>query len=322
MISRRLAALALAGMVVSPGASWAQDAPAQTFTLDGDWALDAGDDYCRLAANFTNGREAISFALERNRAENSARLVLVGNAIRPFRGADTIGYAFLPDGEARGARYLRSQTPDRRAYFNLGTIVFGPDPFAQAAAGGAPPAPPPMPAAEEGQAPAAFVIPPYDRAAELTYAAGIRGIALTTGLREPIRIETGSLRAPVEALQACADDLLRVWGLDYKRHQTMSRRAAPAGPAFEWIPGNVLGFQDFPLLGGGNNVVRVMVSAEGKPTACSVHWPSLDARKNERLCAGIMQNGKFEPALDASGAPMASYWMVEPIFGLMRPFGR
>lgn len=323
MFSRNVLLLAAAGLVWSSAAVEAQEGAARTFKLDGGWALDAGEDYCRLAATFTDGRDSISLALERNRAESSARLVLVGNAIRPFRGADTLGYSFLPNGEARAARYLRSETPDGRAYFNLGNITFGPDPFAQAAAGGAPPAPPPPPpAGEAGAAPAAFVIPPYDRAAELQHAAGVRGIALASGLREPIRIETGSMRAPVVALQACADDLLRLWGLDYAKHQTMSRRAAPAGPAFEWLPGNLLTFQDFAQLGNGNNVVRVMVSAEGKPTACAVHWASLDARKNERLCTGIMANGKFEPALDASGAPMASYWMVEPMFGLVRPFGR
>lgn len=290
----------------------AQDGNARSFTMAGNWALDAGDDYCRLAANFTDDAETIGFALERNRADNFARLVLVGNALRPYRGADTLGYSYLPDGSERTARYLRSETPDKRGYFNLGAIAFGPDLF-----GGANGAAPAGPAA-----PGPFVIPPYDRAAELDFAAGVQGIEVRSGLREAIRIETGPMRAPIEALQACADDLLRVWGLDFERHRTMTRRATPIGMTYEWLPGSVIGFQDRPLLGGGSNVVRVMVNDAGQPTGCAVHWATLDERKNERICAAIMENGAFEPALDAAGEPMASYWMVDPGIGLVRPFGR
>ena len=56
---------------------------------------------------------------------------------------------------------------------------------------------------------------------------------LTEGLISPVRVETGSLRAPIEALQVCADDLLTVWGLDIEKHKTMTVPAilnpTPAG---------------------------------------------------------------------------------------------
>lgn len=316
---RNFAALTALSMAVATTPVFAQEGSARSFTMDGNWALDVGDDYCRLAANFANGDDVIAFALEKNRAENFARLVLVGEAIRPFRGSEAMGYSYLPDGAERSSRFLRSETGDNRPFFNLGNVIFGPDPFAAFAPGaGAPPA---AAAPQDGPA-QEFVIPPYDRDAELAFAAGVTGIALSTGLRDPIRIETGSLRAPVQALQACADDLLLVWGLDYEAHKTMTRRATPAEPAYEWLSSNTIGFRDFGLLGGGNNVVRVMVSAEGKPTECKIHWATLSERTNTAICDGIMENGKFTPARDAQGNAMASYWMVEPLFNLTRPFGR
>jgi len=77
--------------------------------------------------------------------------------------------------------------------------------------------------------------PPYDRAAEQETARGINGLALADGLTDPVRFETGSLRAPIATLQACADDLLKVWGLDPEKHKTMTTSAIP-NPA----PGGVL----------------------------------------------------------------------------------
>jgi hypothetical protein len=37
------------------------------------------------------------------------------------------------------------------------------------------------------------------------------------------------------------------------------------------------------------------------------------------VCDAIMRNGKFLPALDATGQPMASYWMVDYFLGLAGP---
>jgi len=288
---------ALATALLAPAqAVQAQDGEVRNFAMVGSWTLDAGDDYCRLSASFTNGGDQIDFALERNRAENFARLVLVGDAIRTFRNTDSIGYSFQPGGEERTAMFTRSETSDGRAWFNLGLVAF------------APAGPPQMPP------------PPYDRAAELAFAAPVNAVQLDEGLRAPVRLATGPMRGPIEALQACTDDLLLHWGLDYAKHRTMTRRATPQGAPFEWISAGTFGFADFPLFSGARNPFRVMVNAEGQPTSCQVHWPSLEEDKNAAICEQLMANARFDPALDAEGQPMASYWTADP-FMLMRPMG-
>lgn len=308
-----LAAAITLGLTAPP--AFAQEAEMQVFTRSGSWSLDAGEDSCRLARNFSNGDAQIALALERNRADNVARLVLVGDAIRPFRNADRIGYRFAPEEHERAAMYLRAETSEGEGWYNLGNVFIGPDPLAMMASGAE--APEAAPHAGE-----AFVVPPYNRGAEAAYAAGITAIELTDGLTTPLRLETGSLGAPIEALQACMDDLLGHWGLDWEKHRTLSRRAAPVGEAWEWIGSNVVGFRDFRQFAGGRNPFRVMIDAEGRPTSCTPHWPSLTERQNEQICEGIMQNGRFTPALDAEGQPIASYWMVDYMFGLARPFRR
>ena len=55
------------------------------------------------------------------------------------------------------------------------------------------------------------------------------------GVMRPGRPVIVSDPQPPASLQACADDLLSTWGLDWRAHQTMTRRAMPATPAI--LPG-------------------------------------------------------------------------------------
>jgi hypothetical protein len=301
---RKLTALASVGLVLATSTTpvAAQDAAPRVFTRTGQWQLEAAEEECRIARVFTNGDQQIALALERNRADPLVRMVLVTNALSTYRRADELGYRFEPAGEQRSARYITAEMADGQTYYNLGNVLLAAMP--------APGTPPPAPGAPQ---------PVYDRAAEQAFAAGITGIEFNQGLTQPVRLETGSLRAAITALQACEDDLLRTWGLDWEKHQTMTRRAVPDGRASDWIPAGTIGFGDFPSLSAGRNPFRVMVSAEGQPTDCKALWASLDASKNERVCNAIMEHGRFLPALDAAGQPMASYWIVDYLFGLAPP---
>ncbi|HTN13203.1 MAG TPA: hypothetical protein VL094_00190 [Sphingomonadaceae bacterium] len=271
------------------------------------WQADFGEDYCRLARSFSDGKDTLSVALERIQPGNAVRLILVGNGIRMFRGSDQFGYTLSPSGGERKGPFWRSETTDGQQYLSLGEIFMA----SPKAFGTAPP--PPQPSQP-------LAIPPYDRTAEQDYAKGVNAIDITSGVIEPVRIETGGLKAPVGVLQQCADDLLTVWGLDAEKHRTMTRPVQPASEANKWLPSGTIGFKDFGKLGGAANQFRVMVSADGRPTACNVHWASLEQKTNDAVCKAIMNKAAFFPALDAAGQPMASYWTVAPFF-LMPPFG-
>jgi hypothetical protein len=303
---------ALAFLQGAPQAALAQDS-VRVFKPATQWAADYGDDYCRLARDFTDGKTTLSLAMDRVQPINSVRVILMGD-IKTFRGANEIGYSLLPSGGERKGPFWPAKSADGREYFNLGEmLIAAPFVFNPQAA----PPPPPEPGKP-------VAIPPYDRAAEQAYAGGINAIVFTSGFSEPLRIDTGSLKAPLTALQKCTDDLLIVWGLDAVKHQTMTRGAQPATEANKWVPNGTIGFGDFGKLGGSSNQIRVMVSAEGKPTACAVHWASLDQKTNDALCKGIMEKGAFFPAVDKDGQPMASYWTAAP-FAFMPPmpgFGR
>jgi hypothetical protein len=218
---------------------------------------------------------------------------MIGDGLTLYRGAKTVGYHFGPSGSDRKGALLRSETSEGKDYFNLDGVMFK-------ELAPPPPGPPPV----------------YDRAAEQEFAKGLNAIVFTDGFVKPVEFDTGGLKSAVEAMQLCADDLVKYWGLDAEKHKTMTKAATPSGEAAKWLPTGTIGFGDFAKLGGGANQIRVMVSAEGKPTDCKIQSASLDDGTNKSICKAILDKGSFTPALDADGKAMASYWMTSP-FGLM-----
>jgi hypothetical protein len=277
--------LSVAGVMFAPTAKAQEDAA--VFMPAGAWSLDYGEDYCRLARVFSDGREQVSLAMERIRPGAPVRVVLVGNGLKPFRRAAELGYSFLPGGREREVRYTQSATPDGQQYINLGNLT--------------------LDAAARGPGPGAPA--DYDRKAEQASAKGITALGIGKGLTKPVRIETGPLDAPVGALQACADDLVKSWGADPLGVQPVPEEG-PSG----WLPAGTIAFGDFAKLSGGSNQVRLMVDAAGKPTACHVHWATLEKDQNDAICATLMQKARFQPAKSAGGQAAVGYWVGDPMF--------
>jgi hypothetical protein len=292
MLMNRILA-AVAAFCAFAGAAHAADASPRVFKPAGAWTADYGEDYCRLARSFSDGTNQISLAMERVQPNDYVRVVLVGEGIKYYRTATQMGYRFLPASDDRKTPFLKSDTPDGHQYFNLGLIEISKTPKLPE-----PGMPPPL----------------YSRADEQAFAAQIDGILLTDGLTEQIELDTGALKPVIAALQSCTDDLLKYWELDVAKHQTETQAAYPDGDTSKWVPLGTIGFGDFPKLGGAANLVRLMVDANGKPTDCKIHEPSLDQATNDKICAALMKNAKFHPALDADGQPFASLYTTSPFF--------
>lgn len=313
--------VAAAVLVAAPFPVVGQDT-GQVFRPDGQWALDYGEDYCRLARNFTDGKETLALAWERIQPGPFFRMILVSDAIKPYRSADELGWHFTPTDPGRKTRYTRSRTADGKGYFNLGQVTL-------ASLGGFPPggptngasAPPPPANADAGEkAPANPAPPPYDRAKEQALAKAIDGFVIDNGVTSPVKVDTQNLEAPFGALQACADDLARTWGLDPARLKTQQAAALPEGGGTGWLPQGTIAFTDFAKLIDGSNQVRLLVGADGKPTSCQIHWPVLDKSTNDKICSTLMASARFTPAKDAEGQAMPGYFVTGPSF-LLPPFG-
>lgn len=290
-------------LLAALGAPFSQAAAqdARIFKPSSVWALDYGDDYCRLMRDFSDGDRTVGLFVERTQPGPLMRLIVIGDGVRLFRGSQQIGYRMHPAGAPRTVQRLRSETSDGQQYLNLGPTMFA---DAVAPAAGSPPAMP----------------PPYSREAEIEAARAISGIYLDRGLAQPVLLETGELAAAAQALQTCADDLIASWGLDPEKHKNLTRPAMPAQPTAGWISADTVPFTEFAKLGGGNNEVRVMIDATGKATSCHIQWPSIGEAINARICSSVVENSSFLPALDNQGQGLDSYWIAS-VFFLMPPFG-
>lgn len=282
---------ALASLVISPMAQ-AQDA--DVFRPSSAWAADYGDDYCRLVRSFSDGKDEINLAFQRVQPGADTQLLLIGNAIRPFRGAEELGWHFLPGDAERKSRYTRSETGDGQQYLRLENVML--TPFT-----------PPAPGTPPGP-------PRYDRAAEQAATRTITGLLVSTGVTKPVQIETGALGAPIAALQTCTDDLIKTWGLDPEKHKTMTAPAIINRNPNGILPQGTIPFSEFAKFAGGSNQVRLLLDAGGKPTSCTIFAPTLDTALNDRICQLVMEKASFTPAKDVEGQPMASFWMGSPMF--------
>ena len=282
---------AVMGLLVGPAAQ-AQDGA--VFRPSSVWAADYGDDYCRLVREFSDGKDTISLIFQRVQPGADTQVLLLGDAISTFRGATQIGWNFLPNDAERKSNYVRSEAGGQ-SYLRMDNVFL--TRFTPPAPGAAPAGP-----------------PVYDRAAERTATKAYTGLSLSSGVTKPVRIETGPLDGPIAALQNCADDLLKVWGLDPAKHQTMTappiQQPRPDGA----LPSGTIPFTEFAKFAGGGNMVRLMLGTDGKPTSCHIHSPTLSQSLNDRICALLMERATFTPAKDADGNAMASFWMGSPLF--------
>ncbi|WAT17253.1 hypothetical protein OZN62_09960 [Aurantiacibacter sp. MUD11] len=317
MVIRNFAlAAAASATALGTAPAVAQDAEAQVFQPTGTWTADFGEDYCRLLRTYSDGNDQLTVAFERIQPGPFMRMLIIGDSFRTFRGAERIGYGFDPLGTNASSDLATSQTGDGQRLSILGTVSLNDQPkfnrVFQAREGAEEASPEPEAVEDTPQ------FPGYDPAAELERAGQVTSMTFDEGMRRDLRIETGNLAPAMEVMQNCAKDLLRVWGIDPERHQNLSRGAFPTQGRL--ISNRTVPFDQFARLTGNYNQVRIMIDAEGAATSCHIHFPTLEANVNERICDQVMENASFYPALDADGQPTASYWLV-PVFVLFGPPG-
>ena len=56
----------------------------------------------------------------------------------------------------------------------------------------------------------------------------------------------------------------------------------------------------------GRDHVRMIVGADGSPVSCAVRTGEAEPAFERAACSTMMDYSRFQPALDAGGAPVAS----------------
>lgn len=150
-------------------------------------------------------------------------------------------------------------------------------------------------------------------AMEAAAAASLENLTVMRAFKDDLTLRTGSLKAPIVALNQCIDDLMTHWGIDVEAHKTLTRSAHPVDSA--WAAGMVRYPPKMILQRAPGLVnVRLAIDETGRATECHIQMTLSDPEFEESSCADIQRTFEFEPALDKDGKPMKSYYVTTVMF--------
>ena len=271
-------------LIVSQSA--AAERPSTIYTPSISWNVDYADDSCALRRAFVNGDDKVVLELRQFSPGDKFNATAASTAFR--QGTKPLKVRILPEDKTHDAA---GSSP---LQYPNGLFGFGWSDSFVPLTGGA------------GKLAVIGAIP--DRTAREK---AIEGIELSAGLTRTVVIATGEMYRPMQAMRKCMEELLTHWGIDAVAHRNLSRQAK-AKDQGEWAkiiqakyPGKMLVYDRSGIVR-----VRVMVGTDGLPTSCHIQVPSQDKSFEATACAGMMKAARFEPALDAMGKPIASYYVT------------
>lgn len=133
-----------------------------------------------------------------------------------------------------------------------------------------------------------------------------------------VTLLTGAMDKPFAAMRECTRDLVSTWGLDPKQQANLSRRPQPRSDPASWLRS-----RDYPrgaLNSGKQSLVnlRLSIGADGQVTDCKIQRSYSGEEFDERTCSLLRERAEFEPALDAQGNPVASYFATTVTYVMAR----
>lgn len=159
---------------------------------------------------------------------------------------------------------------------------------------------------------------PEDRKAailrENERAPAITSFEISRGVAQPVALQTGSLSKPLEAMSACMDDLMRSWGFDPEVQRSLASSPEPKSEPGRWIKP-----KDYPAGAlkkklSGSVRLRLDIDEGGEVTDCIIQQSFSDPAFRLSVCNLIKKRASFQPAIDAGGQPVKSFWGTAVVF--------
>ncbi len=274
-----LLALGLGGAAV---ASAQGSAPVEKLTRTGKWVANYDRDSCTVVAPLGEGANGVAVKFTRYAPGEQFTLAVVGNrfAEREVRVEGTADFGAAP--EPLKAHGFSGEAGKYPALFFDPMRIDGWYPKQLGEIG------PSISSDQEGR---------------------VTGVTLALERKKPLRLEFGSLTAPMTVMHQCMDALVKRWGYDPAQQAMARRRVTPKTRPQNWI--DLEGYTIKPMRKGHSGIVqfRLDVDADGKAVGCFVLARTNPDEFGDRTCQLMMKRAKFEPALDAQGKPMRAFWV-------------
>ncbi len=252
------------------------------------WNIDFGENRCRLTRMFGSAEDRHLLMFEQAAPGRYFGLTLAGRSIERFKTATKVGL-----GLERDEPMLEIERFGHGTVADFGSAVI----ISALALNETPP---------EGALRAASV--------DLDAAATIDRIVLQRG-KLVVSLETGNLKDALAALNTCSADLLAQWGLDPVEHQNYV-------PAFwnnsETVIARIKATYPRVAERRGEQAIirlRVIVEHDGSVSNCLIDESTIAVTLESPACKE-MQRATFNPARNARGEPMRSFYSTTITYAL------
>ena len=148
---------------------------------------------------------------------------------------------------------------------------------------------------------------------ETAIAGQARYVAVQQGGRS-VRLNTGPLADAFRVLNQCSQQRLLDWGLDLEQH--LALRQMPVWKNEKRIAGRIASVYPLKALRAGESAIlrmRVLVDEAGRVSDCRLYESTLTETLDSPAC-DKMKDAEFDPALDAAGKPMRSFYQTAIIY--------
>jgi len=242
------------------------------------WNLDYAEDKCVLTRKFGNGEGDLFFQLEQSGEAPFYNLSVSGGPIRRTK-KDLVEITFGPNEAPTERSFIQGALKDQGTRFVMMHGVH----LAPASEN-----------AENGDFVVVDIGPQREQA--------ITDVTLAIGLRRPIRMHLGSMRAPLEAMRTCVADLVNSLKLNEEGLAEIVKAPRPkdvqklARYIQETYPARMLRNDE-----SGTVTVRLTVNPKGLPTSCQIAKSDRPAVFDDYVCFGMLRTAEFEPAIGPDG---------------------
>lgn len=251
------------------------------------WNADFGTDRCRLAGYFGEGENRHLLFFEQYWPAPGAGLTVAGKSFNRFKDGAATALQTADGRSPLETRPFKGEVDGIGDALVYSGVILGDG------------------QTEPGQAVAGAGLPALDT----RYAQGVEYLLFRQRGQE-VRFVTGSLGKAFEVLNQCTSSLLTEWGLDADRHKTAQRR--PQWTNQQDVVRKIMArYPSGARTIGEQGIMRlrVTVSEAGAVDGCVV-LKATNTKKLESPACEAMQEARFDPALDAAGTPMRSYYVT------------
>jgi hypothetical protein len=142
----------------------------------------------------------------------------------------------------------------------------------------------------------------------------VTAVVFNPGRSGSISLHTGGLAKPLQALEKCASDSLKDWGIDPAVESTITTGTHPVVDAH-----SLFSADDYPRAAlqsfkQDNLEIWLNIDAQGLIASCRVISDFASPEINDAICGMVRRKERFVPARTKDGTPVPDFYIQSFVF--------